>query len=333
VIVLPLLFCYLVGCAVAVATSESPGQPQIPQAQPSDKPDLVSPDAIEGCYDLTLSPWRPNLNIGEDAAFITPPRRVQLLAEHGARGWEAEGFIARSAPGVPPSIHSGSYWLPTGPRSIKIVWTTGFSGLQMNLTLNSRGLRGTAGSFWDFDRERQTADVVAHRVDCRDKSELSAAQPKQTELKTAQTECHEDGGQPRIVAGVGWGPVHIGAVSKEVDAFLGDGKLGSRYSDSYFKEYEERGIQILFESAGNTVRALYFYNGQRGDENFSIFCGETDKNIDWRSSVEDVKKAYGQPTAEFSGTDTGGSWNRIVFLGIDFRFENGRMVRIGVPGR
>jgi hypothetical protein len=45
-----------------------------------------------------------------------------------------------------------------------------------------------------------------------------------------------------------------------------------------------------------------------------------------------VKKAYGQPTAKFSGTDSGGTWKRLVFDGIDFRFENEKMVRIGVPG-
>jgi len=46
----------------------------------------------------------------------------------------------------------------------------------------------------------------------------------------------------------------------------------------------------------------------------------------------DVKRAYGQPTAEFSGSYLGGTWRRLVFAGIDFRFENERMLRIGIPG-
>jgi hypothetical protein len=45
-----------------------------------------------------------------------------------------------------------------------------------------------------------------------------------------------------------------------------------------------------------------------------------------------VKKAYGQPSAEFSGTYEEVAWKRLVFEGIDFRFENGKMVRIGIPG-
>lgn len=330
VIALPLLFCWLITCAIAVSASKSPGRSPISQTQSAGKQDLVRVDVIKGCYNLTLSPWQPNLNLGEDAVFISPPRRVQLLAEHGTRLWETAGFIVRPAPGIQPSIHSSSYWVTTGRRSIKIVWTTGFSGLQMKLRLDPRGLRGEARSFWDFPRTSQTSDVVADRVDCQDKVELSDAQPKPAEITTFHTECHKDETQPRIVAGVGWGIVHIGADSKDVDDFLGHGELAKRYSASYFKNYSEMGVQVLFESS--TVRAVYFYNAQRGDENFSNFCGTTDKNIDWQSSVEDVKKAYGKPEAEFSGIDTGGPWERIVFAGIDFRFENGRMVRMGVPG-
>src|SRR5208337_3446852 len=31
---------------------------------------------------------------------------------------------------------------------------------------------------------------------------------------------------------------------------------------------------------------------------------------------------YGRPNGEFSGADSGGTWERLVFVGIDFRFEN-----------
>ena len=41
---------------------------------------------------------------------------------------------------------------------------------------------------------------------------------------------------------------------------------------------------------------------------FGVFCGEVDRGIRWQSSVDDVKRAYGQPTAELSGTDLGGTW-------------------------
>jgi len=58
----------------------------------------------------------------------------------------------------------------------------------------------------------------------------------------------------------------------------------------------------------------------------------TNDGINWRSSVDEVKKAYGHPTAEFSGSNAEESWQRLVFDGIDFRFENGKLLRIGIPG-
>lgn len=77
------------------------------------------------------------------------------------------------------------------------------------------------------------------------------------------------------------------------------------------------------------VHGIYFYNGQRDSPEFRVFCGQVDKGINWQSSIEEVKKAYGEPIAEFSGSGTS---KRLVFDGIDFRFENGKLVRIGVPG-
>lgn len=136
------------------------------QDKPNGKSQLVKPENIQGCYELTLSPWRPDLRLGGDAVFITPPNRIQFLAERGTKGWEAEGYVVKPALGVKPSIHRGSYWLPKSPQSIEVVWTTGFSGLTMVLKINGTDLRGKAKSFWDFPRKEQTADVVAHKVDC-----------------------------------------------------------------------------------------------------------------------------------------------------------------------
>ena len=101
---------------------------------------------------------------------------------------------------------------------------------------------------------------------------------------------------------------------------------------TYFKDYAPKGVQVSFENASNEVHAIYFYNGQRGSEEVGKFCGRTDKGISWQSSVDEVRKAYGQPTADYSGSDKGGTWERLVFAGIDFRFENGKLVRISIPG-
>jgi hypothetical protein len=161
----------------------------------------------------------------------------------------------------------------------------------------------------------------------------SASEAAAAVVEQVQPDCREDQARPRIVAGKGWGSLQIGAALETVDSSLGKGQRGSKYSDSYFREYPPNGIEVLFENIGNAVRAIYFYNGQRDTGKIGVFCGQTDNGINWRSTAEDVKKTYGRPNEEFSGADSGGTWQRLVFAGIDFRFENGKMVRIGIPGR
>jgi hypothetical protein len=161
-----LCVCLMSSISISV-TAHAALQTKSPPPDPKQESTFVKPEAIQGCYDLTLSPWSPDMKLGEDSEFITPPSRVQLFAKHGTEGWESEGYIVRPAPGIKPSIHRGAYWLPKGPKSIEIVWTTGYSGLIMGLkTSDAEVLRGKASTFWDFSRKRQTADVVAHRVDC-----------------------------------------------------------------------------------------------------------------------------------------------------------------------
>jgi hypothetical protein len=287
------------------------------------KTDLVKPESVEGCYELTVSAWQPALKLGEDSEFVTPPHRIQLFAERRSQGFESEGYIVKPAPGVAPSIHRGSYWSPKDSRSIEIVWTTGFSGLVMALKIEGTDLQGQAQTFWDFPRPRQKADVVAHKVECK---------PESAPVAPRQVDCVVGDGQPKIVAGEGWGPVRIGATFKTVDAFLGPGRPKNELSDVYFKDYPAKGIQISFKNGSDKVEAIFFYNRQSTSPEFEVFCGQVEKGVDWRSSVLDVKRAFGEPIAEFAGSDSGGTWKRIVFAGIDFRFENEKMVRIAIPG-
>jgi hypothetical protein len=310
------LFLGMLGCTFADCVA-------LVRAQEQRKPELVKPENIQGCYELTLSAWRPNLNLGGDAVFVTPPHRIQLFAERGTQGWESEGYVVKPAPGVAPSIHRGSYWSPKDSQSIEIVWTTGFSGLAMILKIEGTDLRGEARSFWDFSRRQQKADVTARKVECQTVD--TSAAPRQVDCQVAE-------GQPKIVPGAGWEPVRIGAASKTVDAFLGEGRPSRKYAHVYFKDYETKGIQVSFENNNGTVHNIYFYHGQGDSPEFAVFCGLIDKGISWQSSVEGMKRAYGQPTAEFSGTYLGVVSKRLVFEGIDFRFENEKMVRIGIPG-
>lgn len=126
---------------------------------------LVKPEQVQGCYELGVLNWHPELK-GEDAVFIAPPTRIQILAERGTNGREKGMYLVRPAPGVSPSIHRASFWRPVGPKTIEIVWTTGLSGLSMKLNLQGDTLKGKAKTFWDFPRRGQTARILAPKVDC-----------------------------------------------------------------------------------------------------------------------------------------------------------------------
>lgn len=132
-----------------------------------------------------------------------------------------------------------------------------------------------------------------------------------------------------IVAGRGWGKVAMNNKRDIVESLLGDGVRRSIYDEDYFIDYPTKGIQISYLNKDDTVNAIFFYNKQHRYEDFAQAPVKTDKGVDWRSSAEDVIKAYGRPTEDYDGP----GWRRMVFKGIDFRFENGVMVRIGIPAR
>ena len=118
---------------------------------------------------------------------------------------------------------------------------------------------------------------------------------RETSVGPAQHDCREDNAQPTVIAGEGWGAVRIGATSKTVDAFLGDGQPDGRGSDVYFKDYSRKGVQVSFEKTSDTVHAIYFHNRQRGDEQFATFCEHTSNGVSWQSSVDEVKKTMAVP--------------------------------------
>lgn len=126
----------------------------------------ISPEAIQGCYEVGKLEWHPKFE-GDDAVFITPPERIQLLAERGTQGFEKDQYLVRPAPGFPKSIHRYSYWRPKRPHSLEIVWSTGLSGLRMSLKVDRDTLKGKARTFWDFPSwGAPSARVLAHKVDC-----------------------------------------------------------------------------------------------------------------------------------------------------------------------
>ena len=141
--------------------------------------------------------------------------------------------------------------------------------------------------------------------------------------------CSDDDAQTQVQEGMGWGLVRVGASLQSVERVLGKGTPSETFVDVRFVEYRPRGIEVSFERTSDKVHAIYFYNHQRGSGQFGVFCGQAAKGINWNSTIEDVRNAYGHPSADFVQGNSG----RLQYSGIDFRFENGKLVRIGVPGR
>lgn len=152
---------------------------------------------------------------------------------------------------------------------------------------------------------------------------------------------------PDIIPNQGWGEVRLGASRKTVEKALGkcseteemrDALRGSLFSLTFFR-YPEKGVVVLLERGflqeqdKDKVKEIFFYNKDLSYETFSTFQGKTSKGISWDSTESEVIEVYGTPREEYSGIDRGKSWRRMVFYGIDFRFINHRMVRIGIPGQ
>jgi len=152
-------------CLILLVVAPAVAQDTSAQSKPNEK--LLNPEAIQGCYELALSPWFPEMRLGDEEQLITPPARVQLFAEKGTEEQETRGYLVRAAPGVKPSTHSSMYWLPKSAKALEITFTDGFSGLVMVLkTSDAETLHGKATTFWDFERKRQVAEVMARRVPC-----------------------------------------------------------------------------------------------------------------------------------------------------------------------
>ena len=135
-----------------------------------------------------------------------------------------------------------------------------------------------------------------------------------------------------IVAGKGWGKVQVDAKRDEVETILGkgEGQEGSEYlTGVYFRQYPEMGIEVSYTHQENKVVAIFFYNKQHRYEKMATSQVKTDKGIDWSANYKQIRKVYGKPKENYSGD----SWRRVVYEGIDFRFENNVIVRIVVPGR
>jgi hypothetical protein len=74
----------------------------------------------------------------------------------------------------------------------------------------------------------------------------------------------DNSSEPLIVAGEGWGKVFLSADRETVESVIGEGQNRRGFADVYFMDYPSKGIQISYNTKDDTLRNVYFYNGQNG---------------------------------------------------------------------
>jgi hypothetical protein len=144
-------------------------------------------------------------------------------------------------------------------------------------------------------------------------------------------------GRETILPGAGLGKIlSIGATRDSIESLLGKGDdLAPAFhlSETNMVEYRSPRIIASYGQSSRVLEAIYFHAARPRYPNDNVSTFKTDKGIDWTATVGDVRKAYGPPISSDSGRyDAMRSieWKVLDYPGIEFRFENERLVRIGV---
>lgn len=122
-------------------------------------------DPLVGCYRIEIAQWEPPLLHPGNAKYQTPPRDFRLHAETGEGVFEQGRTIVR--PLIPHGRTPSAYWHRTGSDSVRVIWTNGHAGVQLDLNGSTDVLRGTATALIDvFGPPVPEAEVVVRRTSC-----------------------------------------------------------------------------------------------------------------------------------------------------------------------
>ena len=127
------------------------------------------------CYELKLGRWWP-WGFGEENVYVTPPTRIQLLGEHGTRGFEKDKLLIRTIPRQdrPSASRESSFWSAKSQSQLLLTWTDGFVGVSLDLTKNRDEWNGWAHPHFDAVKLiPRIAHVTARRITCEPNSSAS----------------------------------------------------------------------------------------------------------------------------------------------------------------
>lgn len=156
-------------CAFVTVLLLTAGLPQATKPSPNSRnKTTVPPDSLAGCYELKVGRWWP-WGFGEGATFVTPPKRLRLLAVRGTRGFEHDELLIRDIPTLElaPGSRESSFWRIESQDRITLIWTNGFNGVTLSVEKHGNELRGWSHPHFDFPTfVPRSAHVTAHRIAC-----------------------------------------------------------------------------------------------------------------------------------------------------------------------
>jgi hypothetical protein len=198
------------------------------QTQPA-----LTPPPFERCYQLKFGRWWP-WGFGEENAYVTPPRRIQLLGERGTRGFEQDKLLIRTVPHQdrPPGSRESSFWNTKSPNRVLLTWTDGFVGVTLDLAKSKDELKGWAHPHFDAPHfVPRIAHVTAQPIECEADTGASSGgehphnptdQQRQSPIVARPDWQKVDAGPFSILAPPGWKFHQLTGVDSYVGEFTSD---------------------------------------------------------------------------------------------------------------
>jgi len=119
--------------------------------------------AVAGCYALTLSRWA-----GDASEIGALPDSVRLLDVRGASALEVGRTLLRAYPDSSRSHFRWAWWEPVTPDTLRIIFSTGYTGARLELRPEGAGFAGRVTAFVDYGADPATATARLTPFACRD---------------------------------------------------------------------------------------------------------------------------------------------------------------------
>ena len=94
------------------------------------------------------------------------PAVIELRPETGTDGLENDRRLLRPSPDTQNRSYRWSFWEPIEADSVRLVWSTGFTGIEMRLARRSDGYSGRAENFLDYPGNTARAQATLTRRTC-----------------------------------------------------------------------------------------------------------------------------------------------------------------------